>query len=106
MIYTASLLAVARSGEIIWDPSLRETKSAASLHVLAFSLKGHLLLNESEGSFDFDTWERIYEHAEAVCRGRRLESADGDVIIEDSDGHSLENFLRDTVKDKVHRDYA
>lgn len=107
MTYTATALAVTSSGEIIRDPSVDDAKTAESLHVLAFSSKGHLLLNESEGSFDFDTWDRVHERAYAICRGMKSVAGDGDIqMVEDTDGQSLETFLRDTVEDKIYRDYA
>ncbi|KAL2008393.1 hypothetical protein VTN00DRAFT_8375 [Thermoascus crustaceus] len=107
MTYTATIVAVTGSGEIIRDPSVKDVKTATSLHVLAFTSKGHLLLNESEGSFDFDTWERVYERAYTICRGIRVGGADGDVnMVEDVDGWSLESFVRETVEDKIYHDYA
>ncbi|KAL1968423.1 hypothetical protein VTN77DRAFT_1952 [Rasamsonia byssochlamydoides] len=107
MTFTATALAVTTSGEIIRDPSVKDVKEAESLHVLAFSSKGHLLLNESEGSFDFDTWDRVHERAYAICRGTKSVTGDGDVqMAEGTDGQSLESFLRETVEDKIYQDYA
>lgn len=105
MTFSATVLAVTKSGDIISEPSVQTAKAAASLHALAFSSKGHLLLNESQGAFDFETWEQVHERALSLCRGQA--SPDEDVsMVENGDKQPLEGFIRETVEDKVHRDYA
>lgn len=81
---------------------------STSLHVLTFSSKGHLLLNESEGSFDLDTWNMVFEVAKSICRHshRFLEGNDGDVDMADNGGLPLENFVREVVEDKMRHDHA
>ncbi|KAL1850090.1 exosome non-catalytic core subunit rrp46 [Paecilomyces lecythidis] len=107
MTYTATFLAVTASGEIIDSPSTKLAQDATSLHALAFSSKGHLLLNESEGSFDFDTWEKVHERAHTICRGSRIRSEDGDVDMGDNaESSGLEGFVRETVEDKLYHDYS
>ena len=107
MTFTATVLAVDRAGEIIPEPSVQAANSAESLHALAFSSKGHLLLNESQGAFDFDTWEQVYQRAGTLCRGTQVGGSDGDVAMGgDGDGQPLEGFIRETVEDKIHHDYA
>ncbi|KAK2812740.1 hypothetical protein FQN50_001069 [Emmonsiellopsis sp. PD_5] len=109
MTYTAALVAVSSAGELIPNPSTQDAKAAASLHVLAFSSKGHLLLDESEGAFDIDTWDKVYNLAESICRGGpALEAGkDGDVEMGGiKAGHNLEQFVRDTVEDKLREDLA
>lgn len=106
MTYTATLLGVTKSGDIIRDPSTADAKAAASLHVLAFSSKGHLLLNESQGRFDFETWEHVQQRARAICQGASVPGSDGDVAMgEGADGVPLNNFIRETVEDKIRSDY-
>ncbi|RAL14315.1 putative exosome complex subunit Rrp46 [Aspergillus homomorphus CBS 101889] len=106
MTFSATVLAVDASGQIRREPSAEDAATAQSVHVLAFSSKGHLLLNESQGSFDFDTWEKVRQRASAICHGTQLVSADGDVaMVEDVDGRPLEGTLRETVEDQVYRDY-
>ncbi|KAL4873911.1 hypothetical protein BDV12DRAFT_191779 [Aspergillus spectabilis] len=104
---SATILAVDSSGEIIREPSAKEAAAAASLHALAFTSKGHLLLNESEGRFDFDTWEEVYERALAICHGTSALSSDGDVAMtEGAESQPLEGIVRDTIQDHIHFDYA
>ncbi|KAE8146924.1 hypothetical protein BDV25DRAFT_161495 [Aspergillus avenaceus] len=107
MTFSATVLAVNASGEITREPSEKEAAAATSLHALAFSSKGHLLLNESQGAFDFDTWEKVHARALAICHGTLTRTSDGDVAMaEDVDGQPLEGTVRETVEDKLHQDYA
>ncbi|KAL5047664.1 hypothetical protein BDW71DRAFT_40620 [Aspergillus fruticulosus] len=104
---SATILAVDSAGEIIREPSTKQATAATSLHVLAFTSKGHLLLNESEGTFTFETWDAVYERALAICHGCSTLSSDGDVAMtENTEGQPLEGILRDTVEDYIHSDYA
>lgn len=107
MTLSATILAVDPSGNITREPSIKEATAAVSLHVLAFTSKGHLLLNESEGKFDFDTWEKVYERALAICHGTSALSSDGDVTMAgNEDSEPLDGIVRDTVLDHIQRDYA
>ncbi|KAL4933049.1 putative exosome complex subunit Rrp46 [Aspergillus undulatus] len=104
---SATMLAIKSSGEIVTEPSAKEAVTSTSLHVLAFTSKGHLLLNESEGAFEFDAWEEVYERALAICRGSSALSSDGDVAMtENVESQPLEGFVRDAVQDQIYSDYA
>lgn len=104
MTYTSTILAVDFSNQVIREPSLSDCAKAKSQHVLAFSSKGHLLLNESQGSFDFDTWDRVYEYALSICRESKVAGQDGDISMEAK--QRLENFVRETVEHKIASDYS
>lgn len=104
MTFSTALLAVTKSGDIISDPSPVDAKAALSLHVLAFSSKGHLLLNESQGRFDFDTWELVRERAYSSCRGAIVAEADGDIAM--GENGQADDLIRETVEDHLHREYA
>ena len=107
MTFSATSLAVTSTGDILREPTAEVASSAASVHVLAFSSKGHLLLNESQGAFDLDTWDNVRECALAICRGTASSGSDGDVTMTvDVDGQPLEGTIREAVEDQVHRDYA
>ncbi|KAJ5493335.1 hypothetical protein N7539_002081 [Penicillium diatomitis] len=107
MTYSTALVAVSKSNVIISNPTLVEAKAASSLHVLAFSSKGHLLLNESQGRFDFDTWKTVQQCAHALCRGVDLPEVDGDIAMEaQGDSGTAEGFVRETVENHLYRDYA
>jgi exosome complex component RRP46 len=106
MTFSSALLGVTKSGDIVRDPSAIDAKAASSLHVLAFSSKGHLLLNESQGRFDFDTWEMVRERALSICRGAAASAVDGDVSMGEGSEAPLDGFVRETVEDRLHVDYA
>ncbi|EER24611.1 hypothetical protein CPC735_059810 [Coccidioides posadasii C735 delta SOWgp] len=109
MIFTAALVAVTSHNEIVPHPSPKVSKAATSLHVLAFSSKGHLLLNESQGQFNIETWEKVYDLAETICRGGTKVQLikGGDVSMDDAEMvQSLEQLVRKVVKDKAREDFA
>ncbi|CAG8021889.1 unnamed protein product [Penicillium salamii] len=104
MTLSAVLLGVTTSGEIVQNPSPAAAKSAVSLHVLAISSKDHLLLNESRGRFDFDTWELIRARALSICQGA---ANDGDVAMsEGTNTASINAFIRETAEDQIYSAYA
>ncbi|KAI9642361.1 exosome non-catalytic core subunit rrp46 [Ciborinia camelliae] len=110
MTMTSVLLALknTETGTTITEnPSPLECQDAASVHVLAFTSHGELLVSESEGSFDMDEWEEIYEHAKDLCcKGHGL--AEDDIMHEDGldneANSSLMMFVKSTVQEKVATD--
>lgn len=78
------------------DPSATQIHSAASVHVLAFSSHGDLLVVESEGSFSIDAWEEVVALGRHICHG--AETADSDI----HDGSmSLENVMKNTMQERM-----
>lgn len=109
MTFSTALLGVTRAGTIIQDPLSADADTITSLHVLAFSSKGQLLLNGSEGRFDFETWESVRERAASLCRGTPTPvlGSDGDVAMgEKSDAARLDGFVREAEEDRLHHDHA
>ncbi|KAJ5336402.1 Exoribonuclease [Penicillium brevicompactum] len=105
MTFSAVLLGVTESGDIIESPSPAAAKAAVSLHVLAISSKNHLLLNESRGRFDLDTWELVRARAQSICQGAA--NTDGDVAMgEGNNTASVNAFIRETAEDQIYSDYA
>ena len=87
------------------DPSLKQCQSADSVHVLAFSSKGDLLLVESEGEFNLDVWENVFAEASRMCRGDPShDGGDEDVSMDSEDATDAESFLRGVVGAKFARD--
>lgn len=107
MTLTSTLIAVSSSGELVLDPAARIAGKAASLHVLAFSSLGDLLVAESEGTFDLDIWDQVYAMAENHCRtldpGAPAWMADVD--MESSKSASLEDSLKGVIEGKAAREY-
>lgn len=106
MTLTSTIVAVSPSGEVAGEASADAIAEALSVHVLGFSSHGKLLLAESEGSFDIDTWEQVHDRAEQICRGSNVEAADetGDAYMESSEQNSLEGCLRNSMEEKVTRE--
>ncbi|KAF2705920.1 hypothetical protein K504DRAFT_413928, partial [Pleomassaria siparia CBS 279.74] len=75
-----------------------------STHVFAFSGDRRLLLNESEGTFNYDEWEEACEMAEEVCCKEGgvggVDIGEGMEVDGQEDGN-LEKWLRDVVAKKV-----
>ncbi|KAF7853895.1 hypothetical protein EAF04_010561 [Stromatinia cepivora] len=110
MTMTSALLALknTETGTTITEnPTPLECQDAASIHVLAFTSHGELLVAESEGSFDMDEWEEIYEHAKGLCCKGHV-SAEDDIMHEDEleneAASSLMMFVKSTVQEKVTTD--
>ena len=102
MSLTATFVAVDSNGALVMQPSLKETKLASSIHVLAFSSHGDLLVVESEGEFTIDEWDEVLQKARSRCHGgERDESGSADVSMELDDVSELETVLKDTVERKV-----
>ncbi|KAL8994830.1 MAG: hypothetical protein Q9169_005306 [Polycauliona sp. 2 TL-2023] len=108
MTLTSTLVAVGRSGELVLDASAEAVKQAISLHVLAFSSLGELLVAESEGTFDMNIWDQIYTMAEKHCRSSdsgKMAQTDDDVDMEPSKSDNLEDSLKKIVEEKAARDH-
>jgi exosome complex component RRP46 len=102
MTLTTVMCAVSEDGGILDAPSIKDLRTATSIHVLGFSSKGALLVNESEGTFDFETWERVHEHGTRICRGSAGQEVSGeDVMMLQG---SMEGFVREVLKEKAAKD--
>jgi len=109
MTLTSVFLALTSNGssrDVIHNPSLVQSQSADSVHVLAFSSHGELLVAESEGSFTLDEWDQIFEAAKAICCGSGEMADDHDM-----EGQELEKkagrmsmFVKSTLQAKVTAD--
>ena len=87
------------------EPSQQALATAASVHVLAFTSDGGLLLAESEGEFTMKEWDDVYDTAQRICceSGKK---AGLDMILDDPkrDGPDMQHFLRSTMEAKVAAD--
>lgn len=106
MTLTATLIAVEPSGELRLDPSMQQVKACSSIHVLAFSSHGDLLLVESEGDFGIDTFEEVHQEAKLICHGQGEDSSEGDDVNMDL-GYSSkpENVLKEAVRQRIAKDH-
>ena len=101
MIVTSTLIAIDAFGKLTIDPSVKEVHLASSIHVVAYSSQGDLLVIESEGSFSTDILEQVVETASQVCRGQSSEgSKNVDVHMEEG-AMSLEDSMKMLVQTKI-----
>ena len=63
------VIAIGRQGTLIPSPSTSQLEQAVSIHVLAYTSHGELVVVESEGAFDIDTWEAVAETGKRMCCG-------------------------------------
>ncbi|KAI4281603.1 MAG: hypothetical protein L6R38_003581 [Xanthoria sp. 2 TBL-2021] len=106
MTLTSTLVAVSQSGELVLKPSVKALQEAASLHVLAFSSLGELLVVESEGAFDMAIWEQVYSKAENHCRTSDAGNlAQMDIDMEPSRSDSLGDSLRSIIEEKAAKEH-
>ena len=102
MSLTATFVAVDSNGALVMQPSAKQIKLASSLHVLAFSSHGDLLVVESEGGFTIDEWVEVLQKARLTCHGEeRDENGSQDVSMKLDDVSDLGTFLKDAVERKV-----
>ena len=102
MTLTATLVAVNPDATLTKDPSVQQVKLASSIHVLAFSSHGVLLVAESEGDFMMDTWEEVHQKAKLNCHGENEEESESeDVSMTSDDVLKLESVLKDVVERKI-----
>ena len=102
---TSVLLALNSDGKsrtIVKAPTVVQFQAADSVHVLAFTSQGELLVAESEGIFTLEDWDEVYETAKALC----CDETAGEVVMQDegeSTG-SLMKFVKSTLEEKVAKD--
>ncbi|CAD6574195.1 MAG: exosome non-catalytic core subunit rrp46 [Alectoria sarmentosa] len=102
MTLTAAFVAVNSKDTLVLDPSVQQTKRASSIHLLAFSSRGDLLVVESEGDFTIDKWEEVHQRAKLICHGAEGdESESEDVSMNSDDISKLENVLKDAVERQI-----
>ena len=81
---------------------MQQIKLASSIHVLAFSSRGDLLVVESEGDFTIDKWEEVHQRAKLICHGDEGDESESEDVSMDSDDVSkLENVLKEAVETKM-----
>jgi exosome complex component RRP46 len=95
------------SRNIIRSPNLLEFQSADSVHVLAFTSRGQLLVAESEGRFSMEDWDEVYRVGKEICCDSPKTDADDNVMQKeglDEKTGSMTMFVRSILQDKVMAD--
>ncbi|KAF2137493.1 uncharacterized protein K452DRAFT_301889 [Aplosporella prunicola CBS 121167] len=103
--FTAVLLCVSPDASIIASPNPKQLAAASSTHVFAFSGARDLLLAESEGACDMDTWNALHDTAQRLCCN--VETAEGETGMEvDVPADNLLARVKEAVRQKIERDQA
>lgn len=88
--------------KVIVDPTQVQISRARSVHVLAFTHEGDLLLVESEGQFSLAEWDEV------VGAARRVSFRSEDEMAVDSDEKArpadMKQFIRTVMASKVAAD--
>jgi len=95
MTLTSVLLAITSEG-IVKSPTLLELQGAASIHVMAFTSQGELLVAESEGIFTMQEWTGIHDVGQRIC----CDETNG----LDEDAGRMMKFVKSVLGQKVKQD--
>ena len=102
MTLTSVLLAITPDG-ILRNPNLEELQIADSVHVLAFTSHGELLVAESEGCFTLEEWNGIHDVGRRICCDETEEDAMQDDVLDEKAGGMM-NFVKSVLAEKVKQD--
>ncbi|KAL2072588.1 hypothetical protein VTL71DRAFT_11931 [Oculimacula yallundae] len=110
MTLTSTFLALTSndsSRRIVVNPTLLESEAASSVHVMAFTSHGDLLVAESEGDFTLKDWEAVHDAAKNICCDESQTSGGRQTAEDDMDGRSgnMMEFVKSTLEDKVDHDF-
>lgn len=108
-IATAALVIVPEASsdeKVIVDPTPAQISRARSVHVLAFTSDGDLLMTESEGQFSLAEWNGVLDTARQVCFQSEDEMAlDTDDKVGGLARHAdMKQFIRTAMASKVAAD--
>ena len=105
MTIATAVIVIDSEDGLISDPSPEDLEAASSIHIFSFSNHGDLLITESDGNFDQDTWRAAHDMALQMCTGSKGEGSNvDDVDMESIERVSLRDVLKDTVQAKVAAD--
>ena len=107
MTLTSTFIALTSDGSsrsIILNPTISQTQNADSLHVLAFTSHGDLLVAESEGALNMDDWDEVCKVGHGECCN---DSSDDDIMqqdgLEEAPGR-MSTFVKSTLRSSVAAD--
>ena len=100
-------VAVSPDGTFIDEPAPKQIETATSIHAVAFSSQGSLVLAECEGKFNIDQWEKVVNHAKTICLGAEsAEEANEDVDMNEGQEDSLHDFVKALMDEKISNDQS
>lgn len=99
----ATLATISTNGSIDANPNEKALAACKSIHALAYNRRGEMVLDESSGDFDLDTWEGIVGRTEKTCLASMASPAHSDEMINGDD--AAEPWLRTELESRA-RDAA
>ena len=98
----AALVTTDELGRCTVSPGADGIEIARSTHVFGFSSHGALLLAESQGAFDLDTWERAFDGAKSLCcAADERDGSDDDDMDVDERHQNMHGILRQALQTKL-----
>jgi len=101
---SAALVAVSTNGELLREPSVKDLLACKSVHAMAFDMQGEMLLDQSTGDFDVDTWEKVVDLAQQSCVGAIASAGEDESMA--NGGADDEPWLRQALEGKVRKSNA
>ena len=99
----STLVADFGKDEIVCDPPIYRLASPLSQHVFAFSTQHDMLFVQSEGEFDFVTFEAVEQAAQARCCDSSRNETSRDIAMLDEKSVTVEKLLRMTIEEEIIR---
>lgn len=96
---SAALVIVDNNGQVKADPEEKDIAKCASIHAMAFNMNGEQLLEQSSGSFDFDTWEMVASSAKHACTSAVAPSSEDSTMANGDD--SKYPWLRQALHERA-----
>lgn len=75
-----AITTINNSRTIIQDPTVIQGQTADSVHALAFTSHGDLLLAESEGTFNFSDWDKVFKIGKQLCCSAKTGGKEGNLM--------------------------
>lgn len=99
----SGLAAVGKDGDVVIDPVEKQLADCKSVHTMAFTSQGDLLLDESAGDFDLEQWQDVVEQLKKTCMAAMAPASEDESMI--NGNAEATPWLRQTLEEDV-RDAA
>lgn len=94
----AGTLVAICGGKVVVEPNAKQVEIASSIHVLGFSGRGELLVNESQGSFTYAEWCEVFDSVKRRCCD--LE----DEMVDEGEERNVVELYKSAMREKVEAD--
>lgn len=95
----ASLAVVTDRGVVVVHPMEKQLAGCRSVHAMAYTAQGDMLLDQSVGNFDLDQWEKVVEHVKRACMAAVAVTAEDGAMV--NGAAEATPWLRRDLEEKV-----